>query len=259
MNEYFGFGPKIWEEVAGIFPRYLHWLPKHCLSISSRRSLEICRLVIDNLTINDLSSFFFLIFKSLAFSYALVLSLFEFLFVIFQMNFNPWAGCEGYAKCEQALELNGRQVLFECGHGKYQYLGDRVLPQVKHLYPPATIPTPPCRIVWLADFLADEEIARAHDGYFVAEQKEIILTLSGIICKVTWLAERYFSSFLRSNFCSTNSFSIFLLGNNIFMLDFQPPASEGEEEGKEKEEIRSPHYARSSSSSFTETYPRFQA
>ena len=43
------------------------------------------------------------------------------------------------------------------------------------------------------------------------------------------------------------------------MLDFQPPASEGKEEGKEKEEIRSPHYARSSSSSFTETYPHFPA
>ena len=84
MNEYFGFGPKIWEDVSGIFPRFLRWLPKHRLSISSRCSLEICCLVIDNLTINDVSSFFFLIFKSLALSYALVLSLFEFLFVIFR-------------------------------------------------------------------------------------------------------------------------------------------------------------------------------
>ena len=64
--------------------------------------------------------------------------------------------------------MNGRQVLFEYGHGKYWYLGDRVLPQVEHVYPLTTIPAPPCHIVQLVDFLANEEIARAHDGYFVA-------------------------------------------------------------------------------------------
>ena len=48
----------------------------------------------------------------------------------FQMDLNPWVGCEGYAECERALELNGRQVLFECGHGRYWYLGDRVLPKL---------------------------------------------------------------------------------------------------------------------------------
>ena len=85
------------------------------------------------------------------------------------MNLNPWARCEGYAECERALELNGRQVLFECGHGKYWYLGDRVLPQVEHVYPSTIIPTPPCHTVWLADFLAKEEIAWAHDGYIVVE------------------------------------------------------------------------------------------
>ena len=87
------------------------------------------------------------------------------------------------------------------------------------------------------------------------EQKEIILNLSGIICKVAWLAKRYFPSLLRSNFFFANSFSIFLLGNNIFMLDFQPLSSEREEE----EEIPSPHHAGGSSSSFTETYPYFLA
>ena len=107
MYEYFGVGLEIREEVAGIFPRFIHWLPKHHLSLPSRCSLEICRLVIDNLTIDDVSSFFFLLFKSLAIGYASVPSLSEFLFVIFQMNLNPWAGCEGYAECEQALELNG--------------------------------------------------------------------------------------------------------------------------------------------------------
>ena len=70
--------------------------------------------------------------------------------------------------CERALELNGRQVLFEYGHGKYWYLGDWVLLQVEHEYPPTTLPTPSCHTVWLADFLADEEIAQARDGYMVA-------------------------------------------------------------------------------------------
>ena len=37
----------------------------------------------------------------------------------FQMSLDPWCGCEEYAECEWALELNGRQVLFECGHGRY--------------------------------------------------------------------------------------------------------------------------------------------
>ena len=64
--------------------------------------------------------------------------------------------------------MNRHQVLFECGHGKYWYLGDQVLPQVKHVYPLATIPAHPCHIVQLADFLADEEIAWAHDDYIVA-------------------------------------------------------------------------------------------
>ena len=63
------------------------------------------------------------------------------------MDLNPWAGCEGYAEYEWALELNGHQVLFECGHGRHWYLGDRVLPQVEHEYPPTTIPTLPCHTI----------------------------------------------------------------------------------------------------------------
>ena len=78
MYEYFGVGPEIREEVTGIFPKFLRWLPKHHLSPPSRRSLEIWRLVIDNMTINDVSSFFPL-FKSLAFGYDSISSLFEFL------------------------------------------------------------------------------------------------------------------------------------------------------------------------------------
>ena len=78
MYEYFGVGPEIREEVTGIFPRFLRWLPKHHLSPPSRRSLEIWRLVIDNMTIDDVSSFF-PFFKSLAFGYDSISSLFEFL------------------------------------------------------------------------------------------------------------------------------------------------------------------------------------
>ena len=89
-------------------------------------------------------------------------------FVIFQMSLYPWAGCEGYVECERALALNGCQVLFKCGRGRYWYLGDRVLPQVEHEYPPTTIPTPLCPTVQLADFLTDEEIVRARECYIVA-------------------------------------------------------------------------------------------
>ena len=115
----------------------------------------------------------------------------------------------------------------------------------------------------LANVLADEEIAQARDGYIITGAEEIVLNLFRTICKATWLAEQYFSSLLKSNFCSTHSSFIFLLGNKICMLDFQPPSSkreeggEEEEEEEEEEEIPSPHHAGSSSSSFMETYPHF--
>ena len=56
--------------------------------------------------------------------------------------------------------------MFECRHGKYWYLGDRVLPQVEHMYPSTTIPTP-CLTIQLAELLANEEIARARYGYSI--------------------------------------------------------------------------------------------
>jgi len=84
------------------------------------------------------------------------------------MKLNPLVGFEGYAEYEWALELNSRQVLFECGHEKYWYLGDWVLPQVEHVYSFATIPAYPCRTIRLANFLADVEIAWAHDGHIIA-------------------------------------------------------------------------------------------
>ena len=94
------------------------------------------------------------------------------------------------------------------------------------------------------------------------EYHGLILNLFKLNCKVVWLAflwHRYFPSLLKSNFHLVFSFSIFLLGDNICMLDFQAPSSKGEEEGEEEEEIHSPHHAGSSSSSFMETYPHFLA
>ena len=93
-------------------------------------------------------------------------------FDIFQMSLDPWARCEGYAECQQALVLNGHQVLFECGHGRYWYLGDQVLPQVEHKYHTTTVPTPPFPTVWLSDFLTNEDIAWACDGYIIAGVEE---------------------------------------------------------------------------------------
>ena len=81
MYEYFGVGPEIWEEVACIFPRFLRWLPKHRLSTPSRYSLEIWRLVIDNLIANEVSPLFSPLFfwEFLLLGYGLVFSHFGFL------------------------------------------------------------------------------------------------------------------------------------------------------------------------------------
>ena len=89
MDEYFGVGPEIWEEIIGIFPRFLRWLPKPHLLTPSKRSLEIWHLVIDNLTVNDVSPFppsFFLNlwYLVMAWSFLILGS-----FVIFQMSSNP--------------------------------------------------------------------------------------------------------------------------------------------------------------------------
>ena len=80
------------------------------------------------------------------------------------MSLNPWVGCEEYDECVRALELNSRQVLFECGHGRYWYLGDRVLSQVQHVYPSTTILVPLCPSIQLADLLTNDKIARARVG-----------------------------------------------------------------------------------------------
>ena len=44
-----------------MYPMFLHWLPKYCLSMPSKRSLQVWRMVIDNLTVDNVSfSFSFL-------------------------------------------------------------------------------------------------------------------------------------------------------------------------------------------------------
>ena len=101
MHEYFGVGPQVQEEVNDIYPRFLRWLPKNHLSMPSKHSLEIWRMVIANLIVDGLSpSFFvgFLVFDG-GFWCLIMICLFVCLFVffliflgsfvIFQMSLNP--------------------------------------------------------------------------------------------------------------------------------------------------------------------------
>ena len=147
--------------------------------------------------------------------------------------------------------------MFECGHGKYWYLGDRVLPQIEHVYPPTTIPTPPYHTVWFAGFLADEEIAQARNGYIVAGVEGNYFEFVQAHLQGCFVGKTVFLFPSKVKFMLCPLFFIFLLGNKICMLDLQPPSSEGKEGGEEEEEIPSPHHAGSSSSSFMETYPHF--
>ena len=55
-----------------------------------------------------------------------------------------------------------------CGHGRYWYIGDRVLAHFWHVYPPKMIPIHPCPSIKLADLLANEEIARARVGHAIS-------------------------------------------------------------------------------------------
>ena len=63
---------------------------------------------------------------------------------------------------------------------------------------------------WLTFWLM-KRLLRPMMVTLLQEQKEIILNLSGIICKVAWLAERYFPSLLRSNFLSCNALTVMTL------------------------------------------------
>ena len=61
MYEYFGVGPQVLEDVGDMYPRFLHWLPKYHLLTPSKRSLQVWRMVIDNLVVVDVNFFFFLV------------------------------------------------------------------------------------------------------------------------------------------------------------------------------------------------------
>ena len=56
---HFGVDPQVREEVDGIYPRFLHWLPKYCLLTPSKRYLEVWHMLIDNLIVANVSFFFF--------------------------------------------------------------------------------------------------------------------------------------------------------------------------------------------------------
>ena len=60
MYEYFGVGSQVLEDVGDMYPRFLRWLPKYHLSTPPKDSLQVWHMVIDNLTVDDVSFFFFL-------------------------------------------------------------------------------------------------------------------------------------------------------------------------------------------------------
>ena len=66
----------------------------------------------------------------------------ELVLFILQMNLDPWQAVPISNKYS-GLTLNRRKILFECPLGRYWYLGDRVLAQVDHKYPPLLPQDPP--------------------------------------------------------------------------------------------------------------------
>ncbi|XP_030963213.1 uncharacterized protein LOC115984347 isoform X2 [Quercus lobata] len=98
------------------------------------------------------------------------------------MSLDPWLGCEERAEYEWAQELNGRQVLFECSHGRYWYLDDQVLTQVQHVYPLETIPVYPCPSIRLADLLARVRhvVSRTPGDYLEFVQTQLQGCMAGI-------------------------------------------------------------------------------
>ena len=61
VNDVCHFGPQVLEDVGDMYPRFLCWLPKYHLSMPSKCSLQVWRMVIDNLTIDDVIFFFFVL------------------------------------------------------------------------------------------------------------------------------------------------------------------------------------------------------
>ena len=133
-------------------------------------------------------------------------------------------------------------MLFECRHGRYWYLGDRMLPQIEHEYPPTIILIHPCHTIRLVDFLANEKVARACNGYIVAGIEGSYFEFIQLHLQGCLVGKMVFFFHLKSNFLSRKFLFIFLLSNNTCMLHFQSPSSKGEEGGEGEEEIPSPHH-----------------
>ena len=97
MYEYFGVGPQVLEDIGDMYPRFLRWFPKYRLSTPPKQSLQVWRMVIDNLTTNDVSFFVLGVLR-------LVESFFFFFCVVF--FFVVWlpfhSGCEERVECEWA-------------------------------------------------------------------------------------------------------------------------------------------------------------
>jgi len=65
MYEYFRIGPQLLEDFADEFPRFLHWMPKNCLSKLPKHSLKTSQMVIDGLDVEDVIFIFSFIGGSL--------------------------------------------------------------------------------------------------------------------------------------------------------------------------------------------------
>ena len=134
----------------------------------------------------------------------------------FQISLNPWLGCEEHVECAWAQELNGRQVLFKCGHGRYWYLRDWVLAQVQHVYPLQMILAHPCPFIWLANLLANEEIAHARVGHIVlgtsGDYLEFVQTqLQGCLAGIFGTSVAFFLSQVYASWLASSSFIFFVL------------------------------------------------
>ena len=114
-------------------------------------------------------------------------------------------------------------MLFECDHGRYWYLSDRLLPQFEHVYPPTTIPVPPCPSIYLADLLANEEIARARVGHVVlgipGDYLEFVQAqLQGCLADILVTSIYFFPSEINLHFILYAHLPFFGFCDNIYML-----------------------------------------
>ena len=120
MYEYFGVGPQVLAKVICI-PCFFIGCPSivcQCLP-SVLCKFDVWWLITWLLI---MWVFLFLFFLCVGFCVWLWFGFLSFWVLCnFQMSLDPWLGCEEHVECEWAQELNGRQVLFKCGNGRYWY------------------------------------------------------------------------------------------------------------------------------------------